>query len=57
LSVDPVFSRIKWTERLEEKLGVKTEFPIIADEMGEVGMTLGLIHPAKATNTVRAVHR
>jgi peroxiredoxin (alkyl hydroperoxide reductase subunit C) len=55
LSVDPVFSRIKWTERLEEKLGVKTEFPIIADEMGEVGMTLGLIHPAKGTNTVRAV--
>ncbi len=57
MSVDPVFSRIKWTERLEEKLGVKTEFPIIADEMGEVGMTVGLIHPAKATNTVRAVHR
>jgi peroxiredoxin (alkyl hydroperoxide reductase subunit C) len=23
--------------------------------MGEVGMTLGLIHPAKGTNTVRAV--
>jgi peroxiredoxin (alkyl hydroperoxide reductase subunit C) len=55
LSVDQVFSHIKWTEWIEEKLGVKIEFPIIADEMGEVGMTLGLIHPAKGTNTVRAV--
>jgi len=55
LSVDQVFSHIKWAEWIEETLGVKIEFPIIADEMGEVGMTLGLIHPAKGTNTVRAV--
>ncbi len=55
LSVDQVFLHIKWTEWIEEKLGVEIEFPIIADEMGEVGMTLGLIHPAKGTNTVRAV--
>jgi len=33
---------------------VKIEFPIIADT-GEVAEMLGLIHPNKGTNTVRAV--
>ena len=54
LSVDQVFSHIKWEEWIEEKLGVKIEFPIIADT-GAVAETLGLIHPGKGTNTVRAV--
>ncbi len=54
LSVDQVFSHIKWEEWIEEKLGVKIEFPIIADT-GAVSETLGLIHPGKGTNTVRAV--
>ncbi len=54
LSVDQVFSHIKWEEWIEEKLGIKIEFPIIADT-GEVSETLGLIHPGKGTNTVRAV--
>ncbi len=54
LSVDQVFSHIKWEEWIEEKLGIKIEFPIIADT-GEVAETLGLIHPGKGTNTVRAV--
>ncbi len=55
LSVDQVFSHIKWVEWIEEKLGVKIEFPIIADDTGTVSHTLGLIHPGKGTNTVRAV--
>ena len=33
---------------------VEIEFPIIADT-GKVAETLGLIHPGKGTNTVRAV--
>ncbi|MCX7784697.1 MAG: peroxiredoxin [candidate division WOR-3 bacterium] len=54
LSVDQVFSHIKWEEWIKEKLGVEIEFPIIADT-GKVAETLGLIHPGKGTNTVRAV--
>lgn len=54
LSVDQVFSHIKWTEWIKEKLGVEITFPIIADT-GEVADRLGLIHPRKGTNTVRAV--
>lgn len=55
LSIDQVFAHIKWIEWIEEKLGVKIEFPIIADDLGRVAGMLGLIHPAKGTNTVRAV--
>ncbi len=55
LSVDQVFSHIKWVEWIEQNLGVKIEFPIIADDTGKVSQTLGLIHPGKGTNTVRAV--
>ncbi|MEO0004780.1 MAG: peroxiredoxin [candidate division WOR-3 bacterium] len=54
LSVDQVFSHIKWEEWIKEKLGVEIEFPIIADT-GKVADPLGLIHPGKGTNTVRAV--
>ena len=55
LSIDQVFSHIKWTEWIEEKLGVTIEFPIIADDMGNVAKKLGMLHEAKGTNTVRAV--
>lgn len=54
LSVDQVFAHIKWEEWIKEKLGVEIQFPIIADT-GAVAGTLGLIHPGKGTNTVRAV--
>ncbi|MEO0087588.1 MAG: peroxiredoxin [candidate division WOR-3 bacterium] len=54
LSVDQVFSHIKWIEWIKEKLNIEIEFPIIADT-GEVAEKLGLIHPKKGTNTVRAV--
>ncbi len=55
LSTDQVFSHIKWIEWIKEKLDVEIEFPIIADDLGRVSSKLGLIHPAKGTNTVRAV--
>lgn len=54
LSVDQVFSHIKWVEWIKEKSGVEIKFPIIADT-GKVAEMLGMIHPAKGSNTVRAV--
>ncbi len=54
LSVDQVFAHIKWEEWIEKNLETTIEFPIIADT-GKVAKTLGLIHPGKGTNTVRAV--
>lgn len=54
LSVDQVFAHIKWEEWIKENMDVEIEFPIIADT-GKVAETLGLIHPGKGTNTVRAV--
>lgn len=54
MSVDQVFSHIKWAEWIKDKLDVEIQFPIIADT-GAVANKLGLIHPGKGTNTVRAV--
>jgi len=54
LSVDQVFSHIKWAQWIEQNLGLKIEFPIIADT-GKVASTLGLIHSSAGSNTVRAV--
>jgi len=54
LSVDQVFSHIKWVEWIKENLNIEIEFPIIAGTEG-IANRLGLIHPGKGTNTVRAV--
>jgi peroxiredoxin (alkyl hydroperoxide reductase subunit C) len=54
LSVDQVFSHMKWEEWIKDHLKMEIAFPIIADT-GKVANTLGLIHPNKGTNTVRAV--
>lgn len=56
LSIDQVFSHMKWTEWIREKLGVEIKFPIIADDLGKVAVKLGMIHPGNAANTVRAVY-
>ncbi len=56
LSVDQVFSHIKWVEWIRDNLNVTIEFPIIADHTGEVAEALNLIHPGKGTTTVRAVY-
>ncbi len=55
LSIDQVFSHIKWDEWIEENLDVKIPFPIIADNNGKVAEAFGMVHPGKGTNTVRAV--
>lgn len=54
LSVDQVFSHMKWIEWIKEKLDVDIEFPIIAAN-DAVANALGLLHPGKGSNTVRAV--
>ncbi len=54
MSVDQVFAHIVWEEWIKENLDVEIQFPIIADT-GVVAENLGLIHPGKGTNTVRAV--
>jgi len=54
LSIDQVFSHIKWEEWIKDNLNVEIKFPIIADT-GKVANTLGLIHPNKGSSTVRAV--
>jgi len=54
MSVDQVFSHIKWVEWIEEKLDVKIEFPIVAAN-DTIANRLGMLHPGKGTNTVPAV--
>jgi len=55
LSIDQVFSHIKWLEWIKDKLDVEIKFPVIADDTGKVASKLGIVHPGKGTNTVRAV--
>jgi peroxiredoxin 2/4 len=55
LSIDQVFSHMKWVEWIEEHLDVKISFPIIADDIGKVAKKLGMVHEARGTNTVRSV--
>ncbi|MHA1785243.1 MAG: peroxiredoxin [Candidatus Helarchaeota archaeon] len=54
LSIDQVFAHIKWTEWIKENIQVEIPFPIIADH-GKVANMMGMIHPGKGSNTVRAV--
>ncbi len=55
LSIDQVFSHLKWEEWIKDNMGEEIEFPIIADGTGDVGKQLGLLHTASSTATVRAV--
>jgi len=55
LSIDQVFSHIKWVEWIKEVLKEEIKFPVIADDTGKVATKLGIIHPGKGTNTVRAI--
>jgi peroxiredoxin 2/4 len=54
MSIDQVFSHMKWVEWIKEKLDVEIQYPIIAGTETLAGK-LGLVHPGKGTNTVRAV--
>jgi len=54
LSVDQVFSHLKWAEWIKDNLDIEIEFPIIADDRGMVAEALGMI-PNGASITARAV--
>lgn len=53
LSVDQIYSHIKWIEWIKEKIDVEITFPVIA-ATETIANKLGLIHPGKGFNTVRA---
>lgn len=56
LSIDSTYSHIAWVRDVEEKLGVRIPFPIIADLDMRVAMAYGMVHPgASSTQAVRAV--
>ena len=56
LSIDQVFSHIKWTEWIKDKLNVEVPFPIVADNTGKIACLYGMLHPeAKESQTVRSV--
>ena len=56
LSVDSLNSHIAWIRNVEEKMGVKIPFPIIADLSKEISLKYGMIHPEQSTTeTVRCV--
>ena len=54
MSVDQVFSHIKWVEWIKEKLDIEIKFPVVAAN-DTIANKLGMLHPGKGTNTVRAV--
>ncbi len=54
MSVDQVFSHIKWIEWIKENLDVEITYPVIAAN-DSIANQLGMLHPGKGTNTVRAV--
>ena len=55
LSIDQVFSHLKWIEWIKDNLNVEIEFPVIADDRGDLAEILGMVSPFKGNNTVRAV--
>ncbi len=54
LSIDQVFSHLKWAEWIKDNLKVEIEFPFIADDRGILAEKLGMI-PNGASSTARAV--
>lgn len=56
LSIDSIYSHIAWVRNIEEKLGVKVEFPVIADLSKEVSTLYGMVMPGESkTETSRCV--
>ena len=56
LSIDSIHSHLAWLRNIEEKIGVKIPFPVIADVDMRVANKFGMIHPeASTTAAVRAL--
>ena len=55
LSIDSNYAHIAWVLNIEEKIGVKIDFPIIEDLSMQVASAYGMIQPgASDTSAVRA---
>jgi len=54
MSVDQVFSHIKWVDWIKSELGIEITYPIVAAN-DAIALKLGMLHPGKGSNTVRAV--
>jgi peroxiredoxin (alkyl hydroperoxide reductase subunit C) len=54
LSLDQVFSHLKWLDWIKGNLGITIEYPVIADVLGKLSEKLGMLTLDK-THTVRAV--
>lgn len=48
LSIDSVYSHIAWVRNIEEKMGAKITFPVIADLNKEVATLYGMIMPGES---------
>lgn len=56
LSIDSVYSHIAWIRNIEEKMGQKITFPVIADLNKEVAMKYGMLMPGESkTETSRCL--
>ncbi|MBN1880396.1 peroxiredoxin [bacterium] len=56
LSIDSVYSHIAWVRNIEEKMGVKIQFPVIADLDRNVATKYGMVMPGESkTETSRCV--
>lgn len=56
VSVDSVYSHLAWVRNIEEKMGVKIPFPVVADLDMKVANAYGMIDPGAAdTSAVRSV--
>ncbi len=53
MSIDQVFSHIKWVQWIKSELNTEIQFPIVASN-DSVALKLGMLHPGKGTTTVRA---
>ena len=54
MSVDQIFSHIKWIEWIKTALDIEITFPVVAAN-DAIAAKLGMLHPGKGSNTVRAV--
>lgn len=48
LSIDSVYSHIAWVRNVEEKLGVRITFPVIADLNKDVATLYGMVMPGES---------
>ena len=56
LSIDSVMAHIAWVRNIEEKFGLKIQFPVIADSDRKVANLYGMIMPGESkTETARCV--